>query len=253
MKSILLISFFVCTLLSVRAQKNEKPSSTKSIYIAAGTISTISSPYATLGNENGIAISGFNSGVFIGAGLTQSLSKKLQLQHFVNVNNISPFFHYKFPVDDMSYYASIGSPRSRFPAPINAAAITYQLTTSLIVPCKKRNFYLGAGAGVNYVFTRRATGEQSTLLFRTEEGTGNFKEGTYTQKINRLSFDVPIEFAVDQVFEIERLRFSLRYNWAITSRSTGSFEIDKNQGAATGNYRFIGSTVGVGFSYCLTK
>lgn len=251
MKNIIFNITFLSFTLSLSAQKKEIHFSTKKIYIAAGTLSTISKPFATAGNENGIALSGFNNGVFIGAGILQQLSKKVELQHFLNVNNISPFFHYKFPLEDMSYYASIGSPRSRFPAPINAAAITYQLTTSLVMPFKKWNFYVGAGAGINYVFNKRAKGEQTTLLFRTEAGTGNFKEGTYTQKINRLSFDVPVEFAVDKVAGVERLRFALRYNWAINPRSTGSFEFDKNVGTATGQYRFIGSTASMALGWVI--
>ena len=237
----------------IQAQTDQVPVSSKKLYVAAGIVSGISKPYATSGNENGIVLSGFNNGLFIGGGMLQQLSDKVQLNHFVNINNISPFFHYKFPVEDMSYYASIGAPRSRYPAPVNAAAITYQLTTGLVVPFKKWNMYMGAGAGINYVFIRRANSEQLTLLFRTEEGTGNFKEGTYTQKINRLTFDAPVEFAVDQIIGLERLRFALRYNWSITPRSTGSFEFDKNQGVATGQYRFIGSTLNFTLAYSLIK
>lgn len=237
----------------ILAQTDPASESSKKLYLAAGVLAGISSPYATSGNENGIALSGLNSGLFIGAGMLHQLSKKVQLNQFVTINNISPHFHYKLPVEDMSYTSLFGQPRTKYPAPYNAAALTYQFTTGLILPFKQSTFVLGAGAGINYVFTKRATAEQSTLLIRSEVGTGNFKECTYTQRIHRISFDLPIEFALEKLAGIERLRIALRYHWAITPRSTGTFSFDKNQGVASGQYRFIGSTVGVGVSYGLTN
>ncbi|MBX9782060.1 MAG: hypothetical protein K2X48_02095 [Chitinophagaceae bacterium] len=183
--------------------------------------------------------------------MVQQLSKKAHLHHFININNISPFFYYKLPAQDMSYTSPNGQSRSKFPAPMNAAAITYQLTAGLVLPGNKKNFFIGAGAGINYVFNKRATGEQTTLLIRSEVGTGIFKECIYTQEIHRLSFDVPFEFAVEKVAGFERLRFALRYNWAINPRSTGSFEFDKNQGVATGKYRFIGNTAALVFGWVI--
>lgn len=237
-----LVLFFVVQHFLLKAQSSNPVETSKKLYVAGGIIGGISTPYATSGNENGIAISGINSGLFIGAGMIQQLSKKMQLQHFVNLFNISSNFHYKLPVEDMSYTSLYGLSRTKSAGLFAANGVSYQLTAGVIVSCNESKVHLSTGVGVNYIFTQGANRERSNLVIRAEVGTGTYKNCIFTQRMNRLSFDVPFEVATDKVAGYNRLRIALRYNLAINSRSTGSFSFDKNVGVATGQYRFIGST-----------
>lgn len=227
--------------------------SAKRIYVFAGTLATLSKPYHSSTGSNSPALIGLSSGVQAGMGIINTFSAKWQLNTSLSVNNISPFFHYQLPVENFSYFSAFGTSRSKYPAPVNAAAITVRTTANRIFKAKHTWVTLGTGLAFNYVFTKRATGEHITLLSLSTLSTGEIKENIYRQTINRFSFDVPVCISIENIKNAERWCFGIQYNFALRPRSTGLYEFDMDTGTATGNYRFIGSTLNMGISYYITK